>query len=29
MTMIAVGPSAVLWSSNADTFPYIGGLASL
>jgi len=29
MTLIAVGPSAVLWSSNSDTFPYIGGVASL
>jgi phosphate/sulfate permease len=29
MTLVAVGPSAVLWSSSSDTFPYIGGVASL
>lgn len=29
MTLVAVGPSAVLWSSNSNTFPFIGGVASL
>ncbi|PRW32920.1 phosphate transporter [Chlorella sorokiniana] len=29
MTMVSAGPDAVIWSSSKDTFPYIGGVASL
>lgn len=29
MTMVSAGPSAVIWSSKKDTFPFIGGVASL
>ncbi|PSC76970.1 sodium phosphate symporter [Micractinium conductrix] len=29
MTMVSAGPDAVIWSKKTDTFPFIGGVASL
>ena len=29
MTMVSAGPSAIIWSSKKDTFPYIGVSSAL